>query len=67
MSNQNTGLLKSNVSKLFEWKPANLRILPKTAVLKKCEYMFQSLHKYFEETEIIGQPEILEGVKILDR
>ena len=29
--------------------------------------MFQSLHKYFEETEIIGQPEILEEFKILDR
>ena len=28
--------------------------------------MFQILHKYFEETEITGQPEILEGVKILD-
>ena len=66
MSNQNTVLLKSNVSKLFEWKLANLGRLLETATLKKCEYMFHNLHKYFEETEITGEPEILQGVKIFD-
>ena len=51
------------MSKLFELKLANLGRLLETATLKKCEYMFHNLHKYFEET---GEPEILQGVKIFD-
>ena len=54
------------MSKLFELKLANLGRLLETATLKKCEYMFRNLHKYFEETEITGEPEILQGVKIFD-